>query len=77
MQACVSLAKQCDTRIEMIDRNYSHLLLTMFRQEFSYVVYEQKGPDSLKRREISQKTKDTNTRDHGWLANNFSKRGYV
>lgn len=72
-----ALAKQCGTSIEMIDRNYSHLLPSMFRQEFSGVVYEQKEPDSLKRREISQKAREANMRDYGWLADNFKKRMFV
>jgi hypothetical protein len=49
----------------------------MFRQEFSGVVYEQKEPDSLKRREISQKARQENIRDYGWLADNFKKRMFV
>lgn len=72
-----ALAKQCGTSIEMIDRNYSHLLPSMFRQEFSGVVYEQKEPDSLKRREISQKAREANIRDYGWLAKNFAERKFV
>lgn len=72
-----ALAKQCGTSIEMIDRTYSHLLPSMFRQEFSGVVYEQKEPDSLKRREISQKAKDANIRDYGGLAKNFAERKFV
>lgn len=72
-----ALAKQCGTSIEMIDRTYSHLLPTMFRQEFSGVSYEQKEPDSLKRREISQKTKNANITNYGWLAENLKERGYV
>lgn len=72
-----ALAKQCGTSIEMIDRTYSHLLPTMFRQEFSGVAYEQKEPDSLKQREISKKEKEENTRDYGWLAENFKKRGFI
>jgi hypothetical protein len=61
----------------MIDRNYSHLLPSMFRQEFSGVAYEQNEPDSLKQREISQKAKDANNRDYGWLAKNFAERRFV
>lgn len=72
-----ALAKQCGTSIEMIDRTYSHLLPSMFRQEFSGVTYEQKEPDSLKLRNISQKTKEANIRDYGWLADNFEKRMFV
>ena len=72
-----ALAKQCGTSIEMIDRTYSHLLPTMFRQEFSGVKYEQKEPDSLRRREISQKTKDANFRDYGKFEKNFLKRGFI
>lgn len=49
----------------------------MFRQEFSCVVYEQKDPDSLKRREIRQKARQANIRDYGWLADNFEKRMFV
>lgn len=72
-----ALAKQCGTSIEMIDRTYSHLLPSMFRQEFSGMVYEQKDPDSLKRRQISQKTKSANIRNYSWLAENFRKRSFV
>lgn len=72
-----ALAKQCGTSIEMIDRTYSHLLPSMFRQEFSGMVYDQKDPDSLKRREISQKARKANIRDYGWLAENFGKRKFV
>lgn len=72
-----SLAKQCGTSIEMIDRTYSHLLPSMFRQEFSGVNYAQKEPDSLKRREISQKTKDTNIRSFGQFEKNFLVRGFI
>ncbi|MEH8019842.1 site-specific integrase [Rheinheimera metallidurans] len=72
-----SLAKQCGTSIEMIDRTYSHLLPSMFRPEFSGVNYKQREPDSLKRREISQKAKDANIRDYGWLAENFEKRKFI
>lgn len=72
-----ALAKQCGTSIEMIDRNYSHLLPSMFRQEFSGVVYEQKEPDSLTRREISQKTRESNIRKYGWLVENFEKRKFI
>lgn len=72
-----SLAKQCGTSIEMIDRTYSHLLPSMFRQEFSGLDYEQKGPDSLKRREISQKAKAANIKNYSGLANKFAKRGFI
>ncbi len=72
-----ALAKQCGTSIEMIDRNYSHLLPTMFRQEFSGIAYEQEEPDSLKQRNISQKAREANIRDYGWLADNFEKRNFV
>ncbi|RVT48612.1 site-specific integrase [Rheinheimera sediminis] len=72
-----ALAKQCGTSIEMIDRNYSHLLPTMFRQEFSGVAYEKEEPDSLKQRNISQKAREANIRDYGWLADNFEKRKFV
>ncbi|KKO45457.1 integrase [Arsukibacterium ikkense] len=72
-----SLAKQCGTSIEMIDRTYSHLLPTMFRQELSGVVYEQKEPDSLKRREPSQKVRDANIRDYGQFEKRFLGRGFV
>lgn len=72
-----ALAKQCGTSIEMIDRNYSHLLPSMFRQDFSGVVCEQKEPDSLKRREISKKTRHANIRDYGVLEKNYLDRGYV
>lgn len=72
-----ALAKQCGTSIEMIDRTYSHLLPSMFRQEFSGVVYEQQEPDSLKRREISKKTRDANIRDYRGMEKNFSERGFI
>ncbi|GAA0560224.1 MAG: integrase [Alteromonadaceae bacterium] len=72
-----ALAKQCGTSIEMIDRTYSHLLPTMFRQEFSGVMYEQKEPDSLKRREISKKAKESNIRSYAWFAENYEKRKFV
>lgn len=72
-----SLAKQCGTSIEMIDRTYSHLLPTMFRQEFSGVMYEQKEPDSLKRREASQKVRNANIRNYGQFEQNFLERGFV
>lgn len=72
-----SLAKQCGTSIEMIDRTYSHLLPTMFRPEFSGVMYEQKEPDSLKRREPSQKVKDSNMRQYGVYEKRFLERGFI
>lgn len=72
-----ALAKQCGTSIEMIDRTYSHLLPTMFRQEFSGVAYEQKEPDSLKRREPSKKVRDANVRNYGKFEKNFLERGFV
>jgi integrase len=72
-----ALAKQCGTSIEMIDRNYSHLLPTMFRQEFSGVTYKQKEPDSLKRREISQKAREANIREYAWLESNLKTRGFI
>lgn len=72
-----ALAKQCGTSIEMIDRTYSHLLPSMFRQEFSGVVYKQQEPDSLKRREITLKAKAKNIKDYGWLAKNFEVRKFV
>lgn len=72
-----SLAKQCGTSIEMIDRTYSHLVPSMFRQEFSGINYEQKAPDALKRREITQKTKDANIRNYGWLVKNFKERNFI
>ena len=49
----------------------------MFRQEFSGVVYEQKEPDSLKRREISQKGREANIREYGWLEENVKNRGFI
>lgn len=72
-----SLAKQCGTSIEMIDRTYSHLLPTMFRQEFSGVNYEQKAPDALKRRAISHKTRKANILSYGEFELNFLKRGFI
>lgn len=72
-----ALAKQCGTSIEMIDRNYSHLLPTMFRQEFSGVEYDQKESDSLRRREISRKGRDMNVRKYSLLARNFEDRKFV
>lgn len=72
-----ALAKQCGTSIEMIDRTYSHLLPSMFRQEFGGVKYEQKEPDSLKRREISQKAKNANIRAYDQFAKNFKARGFL
>lgn len=72
-----ALAKQCGTSIEMIDRTYSHLLPSMFRQEFSGIVYEQKDPDSLKRRKISKKTKDVNTSRYKQYYLNFKERGFI
>lgn len=72
-----ALAKQCGTSIEMIDRNYSHLLPSMFRQEFSGVVYEQKEPDSLKWREITQKTKDANIRNYTGFEMSYRERGFI
>ncbi|CAM3934702.1 tyrosine-type recombinase/integrase [Rheinheimera salexigens] len=72
-----SLAKQCGTSIEMIDRTYSHLLPTMFRQEFSGVAYEQKEPDSLTRREPSQKVRAGNIKNYGQFEKRFLERGFV
>lgn len=72
-----ALAKQCGTSIEMIDRTYSHLLPSMFRQEFSGMVYEQKEPDSLKRRSISQKAKEKNIKNYANFEKNFLQRGFV
>ena len=72
-----ALAKQCGTSIEMIDRTYSHLLPTMFRQEFSGVVYEQIEPDSLKQRQLSLKAKELNIKNYSLLDQNYKTRGYV
>jgi len=72
-----ALAKQCGTSIEMIDRTYSHLLPTMFRQEFSGVHYKQKEPDSLKQRELSLKAKELNIKNYSPLDQNYKARGYV
>lgn len=72
-----ALAKQCGTSIEMIDRTYSHLLPSMFRQEFSGVVYEQKEPDSLKRREVSLKVKNRNIQRYKHLEFSYNTRGHV
>lgn len=72
-----ALAKQCGTSIDMIDRTYSHLLPSMFRQEFSGVVYERKEPDSLKRREISHKAREANIREYYQLTENLDKRGFI
>ncbi|MCT8124680.1 tyrosine-type recombinase/integrase [Alishewanella sp. BS5-314] len=72
-----ALAKQCGTSIEMIDRNYSHLLPSMFRQEFSGVAYEQKEPDSLKRREPSQRARDANIKSYGGFEKSILERGFI
>jgi integrase len=72
-----ALAKQCGTSIDMIDRTYSHLLPSMFRQEFSGVVYKQKEPDSLKPREPSQSAKEANIRNYGGFEKNSLGRGFI
>ena len=72
-----ALAKQCGTSIEMIDRTYSHLLPSMFRQEFSGVDYEQKNSDSLKIRKIKSKTKEKNCKDYIQLEVKHKERGFI
>jgi integrase len=72
-----ALAKQCGTSIEMIDRTYSHLLPSMFRQEFSGVAYAQKDPDSLKQRKINPRVRDYNKVKYSKFEQNILKRGFI